>query len=36
MDERLHCSTKLDRDPAFIADLMAKGQNRGAAFLDGQ
>jgi NTE family protein len=32
--ERFHCSTKLDRDPDFIAELMALGRERAAAFLD--
>ncbi|MEF8784189.1 MAG: patatin-like phospholipase family protein [Haloarculaceae archaeon] len=34
MDQRLHCSTKLDRDPTFIAELVDMGRERAAAFLD--
>ena len=34
MGERYHCSTKLDRDPDFIAELLARGRDRGGAFLD--
>jgi NTE family protein len=35
MGERFHCSTKLDRDPDFIAELMDLGRDRARAFLDG-
>ncbi len=34
MEDRYHCSTKLDRDPDFIAELLALGRERGGAFLD--
>ncbi|MEF8871512.1 MAG: patatin-like phospholipase family protein [Haloarculaceae archaeon] len=34
MGERFHCSTKLDRDPAFLAELMELGRDRASAFLD--
>jgi NTE family protein len=34
MGERFHCSTKLDRDPEFLAELMDLGRDQGAAFLD--
>jgi NTE family protein len=33
MCERFHCSTKVDRDPAFLDELMALGRDRAAAFL---
>jgi len=33
MGKRYHCSTKVDRDPDFIAELMALGRERAAAFL---
>jgi NTE family protein len=34
MGERFHCSTKLDRDPDFLAELMDLGRERAGAFLD--
>ena len=34
--ERFHCSTKLDRDPDFLAELMDLGRDRAAEFLDGR
>jgi NTE family protein len=34
MGERFHCSTKLDRDPEFISELMDLGRDRAGAFLD--
>ena len=33
MGRDYHCSTKLDRDPDFIAELMDLGHERGAGFL---
>ncbi len=33
MGERFHCSTKLDRDPDFIAELMDLGRDRAGEFL---
>ena len=33
MGERFHCSTKVDRDPAFLEELMALGRERASAFL---
>ncbi len=33
MDEKLHCSTKLDRDPDFIEELIQKGENKASEFL---
>jgi NTE family protein len=33
MGERFHCSTKLDRDPDFLAELMDLGRDRGDDFL---
>jgi NTE family protein len=35
MGRTYHCSTKVDRSPAFIRELMALGERRAAAFLDG-
>jgi NTE family protein len=32
--ERLHCSTKVDRDPAFIEELRELGRERATEFLD--
>lgn len=34
MDETYHCSTKVDRKPSFIRELMTLGEDRAAAFLD--
>jgi NTE family protein len=34
MGKRFHCSTKLDRSPSFIEELMDLGRERGEAFLD--
>jgi NTE family protein len=34
MDRQYHCSTKLDRSPAFIRELMELGRERGAAFVE--
>jgi NTE family protein len=34
MGERFHCSTKVDRDPEFLAELRALGTERARAFLD--
>jgi NTE family protein len=36
MGERFHCSTKIDRDRAFLDELMELGHERAAAFLDGK
>jgi NTE family protein len=36
MGRRYHCSTKMDRDPEFIDELIELGRERAAAFLDGQ
>jgi NTE family protein len=36
MGERFHCSTKLDRDADFLAELMDLGRDQGVAFLDGR
>jgi len=33
MGKRFHCSTKLDRDPEFIAELMDIGRDRASEFL---
>ncbi|MFC7074090.1 patatin-like phospholipase family protein [Halovenus rubra] len=33
MGKRFHCSTKLDRDPEFIEELMDLGRDRGETFL---
>ena len=33
MGKEYHCSTKVDRDPAFIAELMALGEQRAESFL---
>jgi NTE family protein len=33
MGERFHCSTKLDRDPDFLGELMDLGRDRGEKFL---
>jgi len=33
MGERFHCSTKVDRDPGFLHELMELGHERAAAFL---
>ena len=35
MGERFHCSTKLDRDPDFLGELMDLGRERAGEFLDG-
>ncbi|WP_336325568.1 patatin-like phospholipase family protein [Halovenus sp. HT40] len=35
MGRRYHCSTKMDRDPEFIDELIDLGRERAAAFLDG-
>ncbi|MEF8813047.1 MAG: patatin-like phospholipase family protein [Halovenus sp.] len=32
--KRYHCSTKMDRDPAFIEELIDLGRDRATAFLD--
>jgi len=34
MGKRFHCSTKVDRDPDFLADLQGLGRERARAFLD--
>lgn len=34
MGRDYHCSTKLDRDPDFIAELMDLGRTQAASFLD--
>jgi NTE family protein len=34
MDDGYHCSTKLDRDPEFIQELMDLGDSHATAFLD--
>ncbi|WP_135665604.1 patatin-like phospholipase family protein [Halorhabdus rudnickae] len=34
MGERFHCSTKIDRDPTFITELMDLGNQRCETFLD--
>ena len=34
MNENYHCSTKMDRDPDFIAELIDLGRNRATTFLD--
>jgi len=34
MGKRFHCSTKVDRDPEFLDELMALGHERAAAFLE--
>ncbi|WP_159765275.1 patatin-like phospholipase family protein [Halovenus carboxidivorans] len=34
MDRRYHCSTKLDRDPEFIEELIELGRQRAEQFLD--
>lgn len=36
MGRRYHCSTKVDRDPEFIEELLALGRDRGRLFLDEQ
>jgi NTE family protein len=36
MGERFHCSTKVDRDPEFLDELMDLGHERARAFLDGK
>ena len=36
MGQRFHCSTKLDRDPEFIAELMDLGRDRAGEFLAGR
>jgi len=36
MGQRFHCSTKLDRDPEFIAELMDLGRDRANEFLAGR
>jgi NTE family protein len=33
MGKRFHCSTKLDRDPDLLAELMDLGRDRGDDFL---
>jgi NTE family protein len=35
MDKRFHCSTKIDRDPAFIEELIGIGHDQATAFLEG-
>ena len=35
MGERFHCSTKLDRDPEFLGELMDLGRDQAGDFLDG-
>jgi NTE family protein len=35
LDGDYHCSTKLDRDPAFVDELMAKGDATAREFLEG-
>ncbi|TYL36295.1 patatin [Natronococcus pandeyae] len=34
MDETYHCSTKVDRSPSFIRELMSLGETRAASFLE--
>lgn len=34
MEETYHCSTKVDRSPSFIRELMDLGEERATAFLD--
>ncbi|MBX0325524.1 patatin-like phospholipase family protein [Halomicroarcula sp. F13] len=34
MGKRFHCSTKVDRDPAFLAELQELGRERAQEFLD--
>jgi NTE family protein len=34
MGQRYHCSTKLDRDPDFIDELLELGRDRASGFLD--
>jgi NTE family protein len=34
MGQRFHCSTKVDRDPEFLDELMELGHERAAAFLE--
>jgi len=36
MGKRYHCSTKVDRDPAFLDELRELGNRRARDFLDGQ
>ena len=36
IQKRFHCSTKLDRDPSFIEELMELGHERAEEFLDGR
>jgi NTE family protein len=36
MGQRFHCTTKLDRDPDFLAELMDLGRDRAAKFLAGR
>jgi len=33
LDRRLHCTSKLDRSPGFVEDLIETGRERAAAFL---
>jgi NTE family protein len=32
MDEDYHCSTKLDRSPTFLSELIEGGERRAAEF----
>jgi len=34
LDRELHCSSKLDRSPSFLRELVADGEEAAAAFLD--
>jgi NTE family protein len=34
MGRRYHCSTKVDRSPAFIEELLDLGETRAEAFLE--
>jgi len=36
MGKQFHCSTKVDRDPAFLDELRALGKERAREFLDGR
>jgi NTE family protein len=36
MGQAYHCSTKADRSPEFIEELVSLGETRAAAFLDGR
>lgn len=34
MEERFHCSSKVDRDPDFLAEFRELGRKRAREFLD--